>query len=247
MINKTNDIVAVIPARSGSKGVPDKNIKPIQGEPLIAYSVRAALKSKLVDRVIVSTDSDQYAEIAQAYGAEVPFRRPKEISQDNSTDIEFFNHIINWMQDNEGAVPSYFVHLRPTTPLRDPQVIDEAIRVFVNSDNSALRSAHKMSESSYKAFEINQNTLTRMCNQGTNLDASNLGRQTYPVTYDANGYVDVVRTSLITEQGLLHGDNVYGFVTERTYEIDEISDIAFVEYLLQQNRTIVNKLFSEDE
>lgn len=246
MINKTNDIVAVIPARSGSKGVPDKNIKPIQGEPLIAYSVRAALKSKLVDRVIVSTDSDQYAEIAQAYGAEVPFRRPKEISQDNSTDIEFFNHIINWMQDNEGAVPSYFVHLRPTTPLRDPQVIDEAIRVFVNSDNSALRSAHKMSESSYKAFEINQNTLTRMCNQGTNLDASNLGRQTYPVTYDANGYVDVVRTEMIINEKKLHGDHVMAYLTERSYEVDEESDIELLEYVIQKNPKLVKRLFSND-
>lgn len=239
------DIVAIIPARSGSKGVPDKNIKLIYGAPLISYSIKAALKSKLVDRVIVSTDSDEYAEIALDYGAEVPFRRPREISQDSSTDIEFFSHIISWMNKNEGHVPSYFVHLRPTTPLRDPQVIDEAIKVFVDSDHSALRSVHKMSESAYKAFEINNSTLTTMCGQGANLDASNLGRQAYPATYDANGYVDVVRTSLIAEQGLLHGDNVYGFVTERTYEIDEISDIALVEYFLKNNMITVENLFSE--
>ena len=241
------NIVAIIPARSGSKGVPDKNIKLIQGVPLIAYSIRAALKSKLIDRVIVSTDSDQYAEIAQNYGAEVPFRRPEQISRDDSTDIEFFNHIIDWMGENEGGIPRYFVHLRPTTPLRDPEVIDEAIEVFMDSDCSSLRSVHKMSESAYKAFEINNNALVRMCGLGTNLDASNLGRQAYPVTYDANGYVDVIRTSLIVEQEILHGNNVYGFITERAYEIDEFSDIPFVEYFLRKDMPIVDKLFSEDE
>ena len=114
-----NKIVAIIPARSGSKGVPDKNIMNIQGRPLISYSIMAALKSKLIDRVIVSTDSDHYAEISKRYGAEVPFLRPKEISQDGSTDIEFFNHLIGWFCNNEEYIPPISNQLFDFIPLRE--------------------------------------------------------------------------------------------------------------------------------
>ena len=92
---KVNNIVALIPARSGSKGVSNKNIRPLAGFPLIAYSIKAALKSKLIDRVIVSTDSEEYAEIAREYGAEVPFLRPSELSGDIATDKQFFKHAID--------------------------------------------------------------------------------------------------------------------------------------------------------
>ena len=148
------NIIAVIPARSGSKGVPDKNIKLLAGKPLIAYSIAAAKKSKLINRIIVSTDSKKYADIAKKYGAEVPFIRPKRISTDKSSDISFFKHAINYFNLREGSIPKLFVHLRPTTPLRDPKVIDKAIKTFMKSDYTALRSCHKMSESSYKTFEI---------------------------------------------------------------------------------------------
>jgi len=156
---KVNNIVALIPARSGSKGVPNKNIKLLAGFPLIAYSIKAALKSKLIDRVIVSTDSKEYAEIAREYGAEVPFLRPNEFSGDRATDTQFFKHAIYWFKENEGEVPEYFAHIRPTTPLRNPQVIDAALKSFMGSDFTALRSVHKMSESSYKSFEIENDKL----------------------------------------------------------------------------------------
>jgi len=240
-----SNIVAIIPARSGSKGVPDKNINNICGNPLIAYSITAAIKSSMIDRVIVSTDSQVYAKIAEDFGAEVPFIRPDNISQDGSTDIEFFKHTIDWLKRNEGKVPSYFVHLRPTTPLRDPGIIDKAIRTFIKSDCSSLRSVHKMSESAYKMFEVKKNILYRMCGQSADLDASNLGRQNYPVTYNANGYVDIIRTSLIVNHDQLHGNNVYAFLTNLAYEIDEISDIDFVEYMLKTNMNMVDRLFKK--
>jgi N-acylneuraminate cytidylyltransferase len=240
-----NNIVAIIPARSGSKGVPDKNIKNIHGNPLIAYSIKAAIKASMIDRVIVSTDSQVYAKIAKDCGAEVPFIRPSNISQDESTDIEFFKHAIDWLDKNEGKVPNYFVHLRPTTPLRDPDVIDQAIRIFIKSNYSSLRSIHKMSESAYKAFEVKKGVIYRMCGKNTDLDRSNLGRQKYPVTYNANGYVDVIRTSLITNHNKLHGSNVHAFLTNLVYEIDEISDINFVEYMLKINKNMVDRLFKK--
>ena len=155
-MNESSKVTAIIPARSGSKGIADKNILLINNKPLIAFSINAALKSENIDRVIVSTDSEKYAEIARFYGAETPFLRPKNISSDTSTDLEFFEQAINFFEENDNYVPEYFVHLRPTTPLRDPKVMDEAIDKFLNADKSytALRSCHAMSESSYKTFEI---------------------------------------------------------------------------------------------
>jgi len=240
---KNNNIVALIPARSESKGVPNKNIKLLGGVPLIAYSIKAALKSNLIDRVIVSTDSEDYAKIAREFGAEVPFLRPSEISGDSATDLEFFKDAINWFQDNEGEVPDYFVHLRPTTPFRDPKVIDAALEIFLGSDFSALRSAHKMSESSYKTFEIEDNKLKSLCVGRFDIEGSNVARQAYPQTYDANGYVDVIRSKMVTQNGLIHGDRVKAYVTDVSHEVDEISDFEFLEYLVEKTPDLMKRLF----
>jgi len=228
------NIVALIPARSGSKGVVDKNIMLLGGIPLISYSIVAAKKSKLIDRIIVSTDSEEYAEIARSYGAETPFIRPKDISGDLATDVEFFRHAIDWLQENENFVPEYFVHLRPTTPFRDPKVLDKAIKEFICSDYSALRSCHKMSESSYKTFEVENNMFKRICNGGNNIEGSNAARQAFPETYDANGYIDIVRSEMISKHNLIHGSKVKAFITNTAHEIDEIGDIDFLEYLIQK-------------
>jgi len=120
-------ILALIPARSGSKRVPNKNIRRLAGKPLIVYTIEAALKSKRINRVIVSTDSQQIASIAKEHGAEIPFIRPKEISQSNSTEMEFFNHALNWLQDHEKYEPDLIVLLYPTSPLRKVESIDSAI------------------------------------------------------------------------------------------------------------------------
>jgi len=236
-------IVALIPARSGSKGVPGKNIKPLAGFPLIAYSIKAALKSKLIDRVIVSTDSEEYANIAREYGAEVPFLRPSELSGDKAADTDFFKHAIDWFTENEGEVPEYFAHLRPTTPLREPNVIDAALKSFIGSDFTALRSVHKMTESSYKSFEIEDGKLKCLCGGNFDIESANLARQAYPSTYDANGYIDVVRSEMVIQKNLIHSDRVQAYVTDVSYEIDELSDIDFLEYLINKSPTLVKRLF----
>ena len=228
-------IVAIIPARSGSKGIQNKNIINIGGMPLICYSIAAALKSTLIDRVIVSTDSEEYAEISRNFGAETPFIRPPEISGDYAADIDFFKHAISWFQNNEGFIPEYIVHLRPTTPFRNPEVIDSAIKVFVDSYYSALRSCHKMSESSYKTFEVEKSLLKRICDRGNEIEGLNAARQSFPETYNANGYVDIVRSEMVTKFSMMHGNRVKAFITNTAYEIDEIDDIDFLEYLIKKN------------
>jgi N-acylneuraminate cytidylyltransferase len=239
------EIVALIPARSGSKGVPNKNIKPLFGIPLMVFSIAVAIKSKLIDRVIVSTDSEEYADIARKHGAEVPFLRPATISGDNATDLEFFQHTINWLERNESSVPDYFVHLRPTTPIRDARVVDEALRSFVGSEYTALRSCHKMSESSYKTFEIENNKLKRLCDGNFNIESANINRQELPETFNANGYIDIVRSDMIINHGLVHGGRVQAFVTEVAHEIDEIDDLKFLEYVIQEKPECIASLFNK--
>ena len=182
------ETVALIPARSGSKGVPNKNVRLLGGHPLMAYTIASCRRCALIDRVIVSTDSAEYAEIASSYGAEVPFLRPTELAESNSPDIEFVVHALDWLAD-EGREPTSVVHMRPTTPFRDPAVVDLGIDTFVaNEDASALRSVHEMSESAYKTLEISPDGwLAPLGMVDTALDAANLGRQGFPFTYMAIG------------------------------------------------------------
>ena len=148
-----NNVVAIIPARSGSKSLVDKNIKLLSGHPLIAYSIAIVKLSKKVDRVIVSTNSQRYADIAKQYGAEVPFMRPDKYSTDTATDKGFLAHAMSWIEENEGYLPEYWVHLRPTTPLRNVDIVDDAINEIMQSENAtSLRSGHKAPESPLKWF-----------------------------------------------------------------------------------------------
>src|SRR5207248_1516291 len=125
--------------------------------PLIAYSIAVAKISSRIDRVVVSTDSEEIAEISRLYGAEVPFLRPQVFAGDVSPDREFVIHALEWFQHNEGAVPDYLVHLRPTTPLRDPKLVDDAILATIsNSEATSMRSAHKAPESPFKWFTRNE-------------------------------------------------------------------------------------------
>ena len=235
-------ICAVIPARCGSRGVPHKNIKMFGGRPLIAYSIAAARKSNLIDRIVVSTDSEEYAEIALKEGAEVPFLRPKEIAADLSKDIEFFKHLIDWIDSNDVHTPDCLVHLRPTTPLRDPAIIDEAIIRFSNNNYTSLRSVHLMSQSAYKYVEMNKNQLLQIFSKNSDIESSNQARQSFPMTYAPNGYVDIVRTQLI-KKNILHGNNVCGFLTENVYDIDTAEDFNLIEYFLGKNPELTMRLF----
>jgi N-acylneuraminate cytidylyltransferase len=237
-------VVALIPARSGSKGVRNKNTRLLGGQALIAWSIMAAKKSNLIDRVIISTDSKEYASLAIKLGAEVPFLRPAEISGDRAIDYDFIAHALDWLVANDDE-PEYIVHLRPTTPFRDPNLIDTAINFFKNSNlATALRSAHEMSESAYKTFEIQpEGQFKRLGAEGTALDAANNARQQFPVTYQANGYVDVLSTQFIRANKLIHGDWVLPFITPTVQEVDTEDDFALLEYQLMRNPNIYSQLF----
>ena len=224
----------------------DKNIRKLSGKPLIAYSISAAIKSKLIDRVIVSTDSEKYASISKDYGAEVPFIRPNEYSGDDSTDYDFVKHLLDWLAKNGGNTPDYIIHLRPTTPLRDPSILDSAIEKFMNNiEATSLRSAHEMPESAYKQFELDDKYFKTICTGNFDLDNANNSRQSFAATYAPNGYVDILKTSHILSKKLLHGNRVMGYITDYTAEVDTEEDFEFLEWQINKNNKLVKTLFND--
>ena len=227
-----SNIIAIIPARSGSKSIKDKNIKLLSGHPLIAYSIIAAKLSKKIERVIVSTDSEEYGDIAKKYGAEVPFIRPDTYSKDNSTDRDFFIHAIDWFKENENTIPEYWVHLRPTTPLRVPEKIDEAIDVILNDDTAtSLRSGHKAPESPLKWFVKEDKYFKGLIEN----EEYNLPKESFEDIYIPDGYVDIVKTSYLLNNEKTHGENIISFESPVCTEIDSIEEFNYIEYQIQNS------------
>lgn len=217
--------VALIPARGGSKSVPKKNIRELQNYPLIAYSIAAAKLAENIERVIVSTDSEEIAAIARQYGAEVPFLRPAEYAQDNSPDIDVVKHAIEWLYDSEEKIPEYFVHLRPTTPIRNPAHIDEAIcQIKKDCGATSLRSGSLCVHPPYKWFK-QDGTYLKPLMDGMTCDEANMPRQDFPAVYIPNGYVDIIKTDFVIKTDLLHGDRMLCYSTEEVPDIDTEMDL----------------------
>jgi len=227
------DILAIIPARSGSKGVPGKNIRVIDGKPMIAYSIEQALSSKLITRVIVSTDSTKYMEIARLYGAETPFIRPGEFARDESPDIDVFYHALTWLRDHENYIPDLCVHFRPCAPIRNPLVIDDVINKLICSPQlDSIRTITNSVETPYKMWHMSaDNVLSPVVDELK--ECYNMPRQSLPKTYYITGYVDVVRSSIVTEQHSMTGKNIGGYLLNEYYNIDYPEDVDFVETCLK--------------
>ena len=224
-------IWAIVPARSGSKGVKDKNIKKLCGKPLLNYSIEIALKSKYISRVILDTDSIEYQEIGKQAGADIPFLRPKEISQDNSTDHDLFRHIYKYfLQD----APDLWVHLRPTTPIRELEIINEAIQNFIfDKSASSLRSGHPCSESPFKWFLKHNFGFAKPICSHLKLNDLNQPRQLLPKVFVPNGYIDLIRNSQIPLSSL-HGEKIKLFQTPYSHEVDTIDDFKFIQFQMNQ-------------
>jgi CMP-N,N'-diacetyllegionaminic acid synthase len=143
---KKHTVLGIITARGGSKGIPGKNIKPLLGKPLIAYTIEAALQSKALDRLILSTDDEGIAEVAKKYGCDVPFMRPKELAEDNTPHLPVMQHAVNWLKDHEGHAPDYVMILQPTSPLRQAFHIQEAVELIRSSGADSVLSVAEVPE-----------------------------------------------------------------------------------------------------
>lgn len=224
------EILALIPARSGSKSIKDKNIRFFKNIPLIAHSIITSKETKLITRIIVSTDSEKYAKIAQDYGAEVPFLRPKSISNDKSTDIELFQHALMWLKKHENYTPDVCVHLRPTHPIRDPKDIDAMIEMLLKDDSvDSVRSISIENKTPYKMWQMNEYNELKPVASCNIPEAYNMPRQILPTVYSQNGSIDVIRTTTITEKKSMTGDIIKGYVTPINCDIDTEPDFIKAE------------------
>ncbi|MBZ0297919.1 MAG: acylneuraminate cytidylyltransferase family protein [Anaerolineae bacterium] len=229
------NVLAFIPARGGSKGIPGKNIMPIAGKPLIAYSIIQAQESRYITRVMVSTDDAQIAAVSKEWGAEVPFMRPAEYAQDLSPDIDAFRHALEWLAANEGYQPDIMVHLRAPGPVRKVELIDEAIKLLIDHpDADAVRSVRLAQQTPYKMWQINDDGLMQPIVRVEGMpDSQSVPRQMLPKVYWQSGYVDVVRPRAILEKNSMWGDCVLPFIVEeKLFELDYPDDIPAVETAL---------------
>ena len=230
MIDNIN-ILCIIPARSGSKGLPDKNIMDFKGKPLLSWSIEHAQQSKYSKymKIIVSTDSEKYAEISKQYGAETPFLRPSNISGDISSDYECIKHCVDWLKENENYKPDIILHLRPTQPCRKIEHINLAIEKFIiiRDKYDSLRSVIPIEKSPYKMYSINNDELKPLFDEVNNIkEPYNQARQLLPQCYLHNGYIDILNTDILTNN-TISGTKIYPFVMDmdNNIDIDEKKDI----------------------
>ena len=229
-----SEILALIPARGGSKGIPRKNVLMVAGKPLIAYSIEQALASRYITRTIVSTDDAEIAEVARHFGAEVPFMRPFQFAQDLSPDIDVFRHALEWLRDREGYNCELVVHLRPTGPVRRVELIAEAIETMLNhSEADSLRSVSWPVQTPYKMWRMVEGYLQPLLAVEGMVEPYCMPRQSLPEVYWQNGYVDIVRPHVVLELGMMCGRKVLPFVVrEPILEMDYEDSIPQVEEAL---------------
>jgi CMP-N-acetylneuraminic acid synthetase len=233
-------ILALIPARGGSKSIPRKNIIEIAGKPLIAWSILQALESDRITRVVVSTDNDEIAAVAKEYGAEVPFIRPVEYAGDRAPDIDVFRHALAYLAENESYCSDIVVHLRPTGPVRRVSDVDDAVDLLLaHPEADSVRSVSLVQQSPYKMWNVREDgTMEPLLRLPGYVDCQSHPRQVLPPVYWQNGYVDVLRPRAVLKKGSMWGDTVLPFFVETMlFDLDYPEDIAPMEQALSLQET----------
>lgn len=215
-------ILGVITARGGSKGIPGKNIKPLLGKPLIGYTIEAAKASGVFDRLILSTDDQQIADVAKSFGCEVPFMRPADLAADKSSHLPVMQHAIQWMKEKENYTPDYVMILQPTSPLRQPEHIKEAVAMIEKTGADSVLSVSEIPEnfSPHKAMIVGGGGLLTLVN-GTPVRMRTARRQDLPTAYWSVGSVYLFKTSLLSSaEPNFYGDKVAPLIIDKKYVVD---------------------------
>lgn len=222
-------VIAIIPARGGSKGIPRKNIKLLAGKPLIAYSIEAALKSKYIDKIIVSTEDDEIAEISKNYGAEI-IKRPEELARDDSTTIEVVKHVLGVLE-KENKQFGIIILLQPTSPLRKTEDIDKATELFLKGTCESIVSVCEAVKNPHWSLKIKDNYLKPLFDWNFFL---NKRRQELPTTYFLNGAIYITTVENLIKYNSFFNEKVtpYFMPSYRSVDIDEPLDFKFAEFLL---------------
>lgn len=231
-------ILAIVGARSSSKGIPHKNIKPLYGKPLMGWIIESVKQTHSIDRVILSTDSAEYAEIGKQFGAEVPFLRPLELSQDLSTDYEYIRHALEWLEEHENYVPDIVVRLFPTTPLTTPAAIQATIQTLVDdpdADSSVLMTEAAQTPHKMYVPGTDPRYLAPLLPQLPNASTAPVPRQLLPKAY-VRGNIIVSHRKTVLQKNTLFGEKIRYHIIPRTEAIDIDSEYDFLiaETLLKQ-------------
>ncbi|MCM8900481.1 acylneuraminate cytidylyltransferase family protein [Caldicoprobacter algeriensis] len=223
-------IVAIIPARGGSKGIKRKNIRILNGKPLISYTIEQALKSKYIDRVIVSTEDLEIAEISKSFGAEVPFLRPQELAQDDTPGIEPIIHAVNYLNSEEKYSFEYVMCLQCTCPLRKVEDIDNSIEEINAKNADSLVSVCESEVNPYWMKVIEDGKLVDFIK--TNI--AYVRRQDLPKVYRLNGAIYLARAEIILNRKTWYTDNTIPYIMDRisSVDIDDEMDFRYVEFLM---------------
>jgi N-acylneuraminate cytidylyltransferase len=231
------EVLAVVPARGGSKGIPRKNVRIFAGHPLIAYSIAAAVQARRVTRVIVSTDDEEIAAVARAYGAEVPFLRPAELAQDQTLDLPVFQHALAWLAEREDYHPEVVVQLRPTSPVRPPGLVDEAVCLLLDHPEAdSVRGVVPAGQNPHKMWRIDPRSgrmQPLLAVEGI-AEPYNAPRQALPPVFWQTGHVDAIRPRVLAEDSM-SGRVILPVMIDPSYtvDIDTPRDWARYEWLVR--------------
>jgi CMP-N-acetylneuraminic acid synthetase len=227
------NILAIVPAREGSKGIPKKNIYPLYNTPLIYYTIKAIQRSKLITRAILSSDSSEVIKVAKDYGLEVPFVRPSKLAQDDTPALPVVKHAVKWLEETENYKVDYIILLQPTSPLRTENHIDEALSILINSDADSIVSIVEVPH--------NFNPYSIMKLQGKYLspyllfDENKNLRQFKPVFYARNGAAIYAFTyNCLMNKHSIYGDKILPYLMEKasSIDVDDLFDLKLCEWIL---------------
>lgn len=217
------EVLAIIPARGGSKGIPGKNIRNFAGYPLIAYSIAAALQAHSVTRTIVSTDSEEIMQVSRQYGAEVPFLRPQKFAQDNTLDLPVFQHALNWLAEQEGYYPAVVVQLRPTSPVRPRTCVDDAVNILLDHPEADLvRGVVPSGQNPYKMWRIDpaSGQMQPLLSVEGVPEPYNAPRQILPPVHWQTGHIDAIRPATILQKNSMSGEVILPLLIDPRFTVD---------------------------
>jgi N-acylneuraminate cytidylyltransferase len=233
-------IYSLIPARGGSKGVPHKNIRPLQGKPLIVHSIEISLKCPSIQRTFVSTDSQQIADVGRNAGAEVPFLRPPELAQDDTRDLPVFQHFLSWLAQNDIPLPDAIFQFRPTSPSRSVSKIEEAVELLKrHPEADSVRGVVEPGQNPYKMWTVVDGLMHPLLSISGVAEPFNEPRQSLPKVYWQVGYLDLIRTQTILKQNSLTGIRILPLKIDSKDSIDIDDEFSFqlAEFLMEKRRS----------
>ncbi len=220
-------VLAIIPARSGSKEIPKKNIRKLAGKPLITHTILAARRSKLIDKIVVSTDNKKIAQISKLAGAEVPFLRPKKISSDNSSILYTIKHTLKFLHMKKNYVPDVIILLQPTSPLRTSKMIDYSINMLKESDATSILSVSKVKTHPFASFWFKKNYLKPFINNFSKFQQ----RQRYPDLYYPTGDIYVFWYNTLKKYNSIYGPKIKPMIIKDgiSVDVDKLFDLFICE------------------